>query len=286
MDQDSQKECKSLLICGLPESGKTTFLGALAYVLSSQEIKTELNFDGLVEDREYINALAETWLNCEPMERTKLVDSSVVELKLRNENEVFSLSIPDLSGETWKGLWSSRRGPLNVLELSERSDVILLCIHCDNYSKPTSITDFQRYSQALGEEILEAETENWDPDKHTSTQTMLVDLLQTLSKKPLGLVGRRLAIQLSAWDLVKELNETPLKVLESRFPLLHQYLESGFDYSEWRVFGLSAQGGDLKKPQEIDRLSALDNPSERVVLVDDKFESHDLTLPMKWLFSK
>ena len=35
---NSEKKEKSLIICGLPESGKTTFLAALAHIICSEDI--------------------------------------------------------------------------------------------------------------------------------------------------------------------------------------------------------------------------------------------------------
>ena len=60
---DNNTESLSVMICGLPASGKTTFLGALSYSINSQEIETSLKYDGLPEDRTYLNQLAERWLS-------------------------------------------------------------------------------------------------------------------------------------------------------------------------------------------------------------------------------
>jgi hypothetical protein len=45
---------KNILICGLPASGKTTFIAALWYLLSNREISTALKLGSLPEERIYL----------------------------------------------------------------------------------------------------------------------------------------------------------------------------------------------------------------------------------------
>ena len=66
-----QQEVK-VIFCGLPSSGKTSFLGALSYLATSDEIDKELELVGLPIERHFFNVLAEKWVSCEPMLRTKV----------------------------------------------------------------------------------------------------------------------------------------------------------------------------------------------------------------------
>ncbi len=52
---------KRIMICGLPESGKTTFIAALWYLLSNDEISTALTLESLPENRNYLNSLSRKW---------------------------------------------------------------------------------------------------------------------------------------------------------------------------------------------------------------------------------
>jgi hypothetical protein len=66
----------------------------------------------------------------------------------------------------------------------------------------------------------------------------------------------RLAIVVSAWDLVSK-NVAPTTWLESRLPLLSQFLRANNDWMTSEVFGVSSQGGDL----DDDRQKLLDSPT-------------------------
>ncbi len=62
----------SLIVCGLPESGKTTFLAALWHLVRSNEINTELALAGLSHgDYGYVTDIADVWLKARRQERTK-----------------------------------------------------------------------------------------------------------------------------------------------------------------------------------------------------------------------
>ncbi len=86
---------------------------------------------------------------------------------------------------------------------------------------------------------------------------------------PLNVQIHRIAIVLSAWDKVEEEGQSPERFVGERLPLLKQYLDSGADGWQWKVYGVSAQGGDYEKENEpltgpklvkLNELKALDEP--------------------------
>ena len=93
----------------------------------------------------------------------------------------------------------------------------------------------------------------------------------------------RVAVLLSAWDLVEAMSrtETPERFLERRLPLLHQFLRANDLGLTARIYGVSAQGGDLKTQH--DELAAKVNPSERVRVVGPEASVHDLAAPLRFL---
>ena len=95
---------------------------------------------------------------------------------------------------------------------------------------------------------------------------------------------------LSAWDKVREEGLPPADYLRTKLPLVHQYLHRGADDWNFRIYGLSAQGGDYDKlagnaerEPEAEPLRNLDQPSTRIQLVGPVPETHDLTEPLAWL---
>ena len=92
-------------IVGLPASGKTTFLGALAYTITNGMLGTNMFELDKVENLDYMNGLAITWSKCEEVGRTNLGQYESNKLFLRDSlsNKV-ELSMPDQSGEEFKNI--------------------------------------------------------------------------------------------------------------------------------------------------------------------------------------
>lgn len=287
MDIESKKD--TVLICGLPNSGKTTFLGALSYLMLSREIKTRLEHAGLPKERAYMNQLSDRWCQCETMERTRLNDENSMSINFRTSQKLLEINFPDLSGETWKYLWEDHKCSKELANLVNVSTGIVVFIHADEVKKPMSVVHAQRLTDALGSELgiqkgdMEGIVEDiWSSSEHPPTQAIIVALLQLLSDKPIGSPKNKVSIVLSAWDKVEGFS--PVDFLKMELPLLYQYLEGGFDYSNWKVFGVSAQGGDLcgSEGNEKDKLLAVEIPSSRIDVQDGDIRSSDLTTILEW----
>jgi hypothetical protein len=119
----------------------------------------------------------------------------------------------------------------------------------------------------------------WDADR-VPTQVKLVDLVQALVREPFSLPRVQIAVIVSAWDLVSESAASPAAWLAARLPLLDQYLRANPERFAARIFGVSAQGGDLARDGE--RLLRQDVPARRIVVAEDASQSHDLTAPVRW----
>jgi hypothetical protein len=122
----------------------------------------------------------------------------------------------------------------------------------------------------------------------TPRQVQIVDLLEAFSDAPLELRPKRIAVVVSAWDLVGS-NVTPNGWLGEKMPLLDQYLHSRSNEFETRVYGVSAQGGRLPQQGQPDEgsdrqaLLAMPVPSSRIRVVGHGAGDHDLTHPIAWL---
>ena len=116
-----------------------------------------------------------------------------------------------------------------------------------------------------------------------------MDLLQILMRPPIGHPALRIAVVVSAWDLVETLQDkggvprlAPREWLRTELPLLDQFLSSNADAIVFRVFGVSAQGGDYGDTTVVDGLQGV-NPAERVRVVDETAIGNDLTILLDWL---
>lgn len=292
----------SVIALGLPNSGKSTFIAALGYVLQHQEIPTILSVDRLADDLSYINPLVSDWLRCITFERTKTLLNDVTFHLRDSSGPIGSLSFPDISGETFELHWELREWDQDFARLARSASGILLFIH-PNIEKPFSVVDQARIAKAaiVDEEPEPQSEENsggtstalsvlpirpqepvWKP-REASSQSKLVDLLQMISLNSKMGKPLRLGLVISAWDVVIKRDSAiaPSKWIEETAPLLHQFVSMNPERFEVRAFGISAQGGDNQEDGEV--LRTLNDPSKRIIVVGQDCREHDITAPLAWI---
>lgn len=274
---------KKIIFCGLPDSGKTTFLGALSYLTESNIAANSLKLEDLRDQRHFFNQLADTWVSCKPMLRTKVDSKDTIEMTLSDSYGKFDIELPDLSGETWAAMWSEHEISCSIGAFIEKCNSVAFFIHADQITVPMSISEENSMLQNQKEEdVTESALEHWDSSKHASTQAISVDLLTKLASIMVS-SNKRVAIILSAWDKVDS-SIAPMDFVEAQLPLLLQYLNSEFDYSHFKVFGVSAQGGCLDDSSQKESLINIDEPNERIKVSEDGVTNHsDLTQILSWL---
>ena len=273
------------LLVGLPASGKTTFIAALWHVIASQDVEGALGLEVLDAPVDYLNALRGRWLHFEETSRTSVSAEEIATIKIRarDGNPTTEIVIPDLAGESIQRGLAERRWTASFAELVRGSTGVLLFVHPEHLSESWQIAEVL---EIAGEEEQscpgpdtseELAASDWSPDA-IETQVMLVDLLQLLC----GHIERerfRLAVIVSAWDLVDS-QELPIEWLARELPLLDQFLINAHSRLDFRVYGVSAQGGQL--PEDVDRLTAYTKASDRIQVVLDGLPSHDITAPIRW----
>ena len=283
---------RSVVIIGLPGSGKTTFLAALWHLVTADDVETTLRLENLLAgDSRHLNTIAERWRDAMIQERTAIVGYRLVSMNLLNSaGQAVRVTFPDVPGETFRQMWEDRDCKQEIADILRTGD-ILLFVHADTIRAPNWIVEEVALSEAAGLEGPDGQTEAWNP-RHAPTQVQLVDLLQLLQMPPLDIGPRRLAVMLSAWDKAREEGLTPEDYLGAKLPLLSQYLSRSADGWTWRVYGLSAQGGEYDRAEpdaeplaEAEELRALDRPSNRIQLLTPEGNTHDITEPLAWLMS-
>lgn len=273
---------KKLLLCGLPESGKTTFIAALWYLLYSQEIPTVLRQSILPKNREYLNSLAQKWIRFTDVGHTPTNEVQEISIQLMNNDNLIDLHIPDMHGETWDTLWNSRFCAEHAVDWVKDTSGIMLFLHCDKVRPPLEIVDVKAMVSSLGETPESNSVAKWSSEK-SPTQVILVDILQALSRPPIGSKDRKLAIMISAWDKAEDTGLLPDEYLSTYLPLLSQFIQFGGDFRDVKVFGISALGGDLESETDTLKLKAEDIQSKRIKVVDGSKLHNDLTIPIQWL---
>jgi hypothetical protein len=281
---------RSVVIMGLPESGKTTFLAALWHLVTARDVETVLRFGGLrAGDASHLNAIAARWRDAKVQDRTAVAGSRYVSMSLLDTQGVaVRVTFPDVPGESFRRMWEDRDCESEIVDVL-RAGGVLLFIHADTIRSPKWVVDEVALCRALGLPVPDGEVVPWHP-RLAPTQVQLIDLLQLLRTSPLDIGTRRLAVMLSAWDKAHGEGLTPEGYLQAKLPLLTQYLRCGADGWTWRVYGVSAQGGDYDAVEDgtagvpaAEELRKLDRASLRIRLIGPVPETHDLTEPLAWL---
>lgn len=273
-----------LLFIGLPGSGKTTFLAALWHVLAERGNSTSLKLSQTSEDRTYLNQITKEWRECSQVPRTNLQAEQVVVLHLKGAGVgAFDLAVPDLSGEAFEQQLTDRRMSLPHDEFVRNATGVMLFVHPD-VQKGTQLTQAVQLTAAIGgaQDVSGSSAGTiapWSVEK-LPTQVKLVELLQFLLERAQRKV--RIALVISAWDLVNSLGAPP-EFLSRELPLLRQFLDANDDLLEHAVFGVSAQGGDITVPTEKQALLKLDDALQRIKVRQGKDTSNDITKPIAWL---
>jgi hypothetical protein len=276
--------CRQLVL-GLPGTGKTTFLAALWYLVVWGEVATGLRLDRLHGNREHLNRISSDWLSCRAVERTPVGSDTIVSMQLvaTDTDERAEVFFPDMSGELFSLQWKERRCARAHHRLAREASGVLLFVHPNTVVEPVRIDEVTPIIEEIGPTADATDDGNaprsWDADR-VPTQVKLVDLVSALVREPFALPHVQIAVIVSAWDLVGDSAGSPSSWLATRLPLLHQYLRANPERFATRIFGVSAQGGDLARDGE--RLLLEDVPARRIVVVEDETRSHDLTAPVRW----
>lgn len=288
----SESNEKGILLVGLPKAGKTSFVAALWHVLTSEELSRSLRLTSLGGDDTYLNQIRDEWLNYEEVVRTTQLNEAIPTIHLVDDTETLKcmLSVPDLSGETYLRHWVDREWSDSFSDTAVAASGILVFVHPNQpLEAPEITTTLRLLPAALQAEATAHETEQhhkdpeWNSEKAAGV-VQLVDILQFLQRNlrlPL-----RIAVVVSAWDLIKAQYASPREFIEQRTPFLEQFLRTNSESFSFTVFGVSALGTDLKNEQGTKRLQEETNcASERIEVVSSAGASHDITRPLRWVLS-
>jgi len=274
-------DIQRVLIIGLPETGKTSFIQALDEVLKHPASAQDLCASGLAHDRSYIQSGKADFLAGKKLGRTlRPLENTSVELWFEHPptGKRGRLHLPDKKGEIFRDQWVNRQWDKDYRLSLKGIAGALIFLRADE--KP-------RNDERLGILAMEASKQGGTPRpwdiKAASAQVQLVDVLQFIIEY--GGVPRplRVAVLISAWDTVGNEGDLrprePAKFLEREWSLLAQYVRANPQYFNSRIFGVSAYGGP---PDALGPLLE-QAPHERAWLVDGTETTRDLTRPLRWL---
>lgn len=287
------------VIMGLPASGKTTFLAALWHLVEAGEVDCRLKLAEFEGDLVYLNKIAEAWRTFQKVPRTSQVGDVDVTMRLM-DSETGATAIaffPDLAGETFEAQVAQRRvRPTFVEHVSKDSGLMLFLSANVTSGDAMSVVELNAMlppepdsgEQSTGGDVVNEQGETHALPEWTQaqvpTQVQLVQLLSDFLRGPFYARKRRLAVIISAWDLVVAMKLSPEKWLDAHMPLLSQFLKTNGASFEPQIYGISAQGVNLEDGPAVQSAARL-LPSRRIQVVSPDGPGNDLTLPLVWLMS-
>jgi hypothetical protein len=310
---------RMLALLGGPESGKTTYLGALVDALETGSLRG-LERIQLPHDTRPLERLTEPLLDGRYPQRTTKGERFSLDLALRYRRRDespfdFSLNVGDYDGEQverlfkdridgWSAEWRTR-SEASALLLMLRPDAIVPLPLLQRRPQPDRPQKERRapfgsdpttvFGPGLAaEEVPKRRSAAPDEPIRIPIPTVLalIEMLQFIrharglalgERPPTG--GLRVAVLFSAWDAIDKSWRTrsPADYLSQHMPLLVDFLWSNFHASDVMHFGLSTTGGDLHDSRH--RKRYLKNPGGFIVWSDatgQLQQSPDLALPIRW----
>jgi hypothetical protein len=271
-----------LLIVGLPEAGKSSFIHAVDELLQDPPTEDALRSYGYAKDRTYLERDKGNFRAGKKLVHTERnLQEAPPELWFQDPKtlRMGKLFIPDLRGETFQDQWRDRKWTRSFRGDLKKINGALIFVRAD---MPASNQELLGHMAAMRSPNSQTRPP-FDPRK-ASPQVQLVDVLQFIATKGGITLPLKTTVLISAWDTVEKPSNLQPKIpdafLAREWSLLDQYLHANPETFETRIFGVSALGGT--EAELMDGLNRLP-PQERVKLVEGTTASKDLTRPLRWL---
>lgn len=277
-------EEKRILIAGLPDAGKSSYIGALNGVMSQ-----EGDF-GLSKSNEkptewtYVNSLTEKWLDCQTVDHSSDGETKYIKWPLKNRNgQDIVITIPDMKGETYYEIINDDFDP-KLAEFCKGATGILFFINKMNrlILKEPAMKLVKEEDGEEKEEKLPASTKAEADKVRLSVETM-PDVTKNLLvirylRELMGNV--KIVVAVSAWDEKKNY-PTVEDYFKKACPAIYNYVRKNFD--EHKFMGISAQGA--KYGQDGVNLNALTETGKRAYVYTTE-KIYDLSFPLDYLISE
>lgn len=279
---------KKILIAGLPNAGKSSYIGALNGIMSQDG---EFCLSPALEKASewtYVNSLTEKWLECQVVEHSTDGETKYIKWPLKKKDgEQVTITIPDMKGETYYDIINNDFDP-KLAEFCKEATGILFFIN--------NMNRFMLKEHAM-KLVVEEEGKEKEIarkiDVDTSSKTMPeipklnVITMPDVTKNLLvirylrELVGNvKIVVAISSWDEKKN-----YATIEDYFkkicPAIYNYVNKNFDHK--RFYGISAQG--VKYGQEGADFNKLTETGKRSYVYTDQ-KIFDLTQPLDYLIAE
>ena len=278
--------CKTIVLIGGPETGKTNYLARLWKSLKSPG--GALSASELPENIGYVEEALGHLLQGVFVPRTqqKGISGSIDILVQQNGPESSASSklvVPDMMGEIWKRVVVDRTVPIEIEKAIEQASGAMIFV------RVLSELNYEPLDWVTAKRLLNQPLVHTSNERELPTQVQLCELLKILEHKWLESGElKRVAVMVAGWDRLDEerANLGPFAFLQTEFPLFAGKLLNKTSI-EIRTFGLSVVGGDFACDSKF-KDQFLDLPIDQMGYTVEETEGSvrkeaDLTLALSWL---
>ena len=278
--------CKTIVLIGGPETGKTNYLARLWRSLNAPG--GALSASELPENISYVEEALGHLLEGEFVPRTqqKGISGSIDILVQQNGLESSApskLVVPDMMGEVWKCAVVDRTVPIEIDIAIEQASGAMIFV------RVLSKLNHEPLDWVTARDILQLPLDSTHEVRELPTQVQLCELLKILEHKwSESSELKRVAVMVTGWDRLDEERAKlgPFAFLKKEFPLFAGKLLNKTSI-EIRTFGLSVVGGDLADDSKFKDLfpdQPFDQNGYTVAENEGSVKKEaDLTLALSWL---
>jgi len=265
---------KQLLIIGRPRSSKTVFL--TQFYSRLQKKKSKLLLYKTVDDLSPISAAREALANGDEPEPTNTQKSEYFYLPIQtNEGVQIDLRCPEYAGEQVNNIVETREVDKTWAEAIKISDNWIFFIRLNGINHSFDLSGME-----ISKENPIIKVENTD-NNGLSDQSSLIELLQLLLHFKgydyhLKNTKIKLTIVLTCWDELNT-NDKPRGFLQSRLPLLLNFVETNWDSKCLKFIGLSALEFPLNNEQNKEKYQIEGPESFGYLIKEDGEKTNDIT---------
>lgn len=267
---------KKILIIGKPSTSKTTFLVQLYSLMRSGAGKMKL--DGLPESIKPIEDAYKRLRRGETTQPTPAEKNIDLILNIIYEDKKFGLHCPDYGGEQINSLINTRTIKKEWVKIIKDSDDWLLFLKLHDLTAMHDITTKSATeSEHITKEIVSGTIEFELSDAPESIELLQMMLFfkgvgyQKQINKP------NLKVVITRWDEINTDAKTPAELLFRKLPMLSEFVNSNWTKRNISIWGLSAQGFDLKHSENKEKYLEEGNEKWAFLLRPDGQRSEDIT---------
>lgn len=279
---------KNILIAGLPDAGKSSYIGALNGVMN-QDGEFSLSPAGSrMTEWKYVDSLTEKWLDCKEVDHSTDDETKYIKWPLkRKDGQVFDITIPDMKGEIYYDIINNEFDT-KLAEFCKNAHGIFYFVNKMNRFLLKDHVMAMVRDEEKEQMIVSGTQKQRDTIVDTEKIRLNVSTMPDITKNLLvlrylrQLVGNvKIVVAVSSWDEKTHYSKVE-EYVKKICPAIYNFVRFNFD--SYRFYGVSAQGvkygtqdANFNKQTEIGKRAFVYYSNEKIF---------DLSHPLDYLITE